>query len=233
MTEYLLFIDTETSGLPVNWGQPYAKANNWPHAVQVSWLIYNPDRSLLKKENHYIKNNGFTISPQATAIHGITDAFLTENGKDSLEVLQLLAVDLLKYRPMVIGHFALLDYHVLGAEYYRLAMSNPMRELPVFCTMMATRQLVWNPMPRYLRLEDLYCYLFCKDLLGQHNAINDAQGTADCFFELLNRNEVNEGTIERQTARFEKSRYPENSRRGCLLPLAAVFLLLLFIIWIL
>lgn len=231
MNDYLLFIDTEASGLPANWILPLTDDSNWPHAVQASWIIYDKNQSLIKKENHYIKNDDFTIVKSAMDTHGITNDFLAKNGEDRIVVLQLLVADLLKYQPMIIGHFIRLDYYILSADFYRSAISNPLSKLPVFCTMVASKELVWNPMPKYLRLEDLYAFLFHKELKDQHNALNDAQATADCFFELLNRDEINDAYIVRQTADFERYRDPVNRQNGCIVPVLIAIILFISIIW--
>ena len=81
MRDYLLFIDTETSGLPPKWDVPYSERDNWPYSVQIAWVIYTKDGQEIKKENHYVKDNDFEISPAAFRIHGISKAFLQEHGK--------------------------------------------------------------------------------------------------------------------------------------------------------
>ncbi len=55
MSDYLLFIDTETSGLPKKWGLPYSAKNNWPFSVQIAWVIYTKEGQKVKQENHFIK----------------------------------------------------------------------------------------------------------------------------------------------------------------------------------
>lgn len=233
MTDYLLFIDTEASALPAKWNLPLTAGDNWPHSVQISWIIYDKNRGLVKKENHYIKNEGFTITQSAIDTHGLTPAFLDKHGEPRDEVLQLLCADLGNYRPMVIGHFIRMDYYVLGADMLRANLYNPLTTMPVFCTMVATKHLVWNPLPRQLRLDDLYLYLFNKDLLGQHNAMVDAQATADCFYELFDRGEINDDYIKTQTADFEPFRDPTVKGEGCMLPTLILALLFILIIWIL
>jgi len=235
LTDYLLFIDTEASALPVKWTLPLTADSNWPHIVQVSWIIYDKNRSLIKKEDHYIKSDGFTITQSAIKTHGLTPGFLAAHGGNRNKILQLLCNDLLTYQPMIIGHFMRLDYYVLGADLYRSKLANPLTTLPVFCTMVATKHLVWNPLPRQLRLGELYTYLFGKDLQGQHNALVDAQATADCFFELLDRHEINESLIKTQTDAFEPFRDPAAKNKGCILPvlITAVLLLFILMIWIL
>lgn len=184
MRDYLLFIDTEASGLPKNWDLPYSAVGNWPYAVQISWLIYSMDGTKIKEEDHYIKDNDFTISPEAARVHHLRQDFLGINGQRRRTVLQFLTDDLLRYRPMLVGHFLNLDRHIIGAEYFRAEMEDPSTGLEGFCTMMGTTHLQPNPRQHYLRLGDLYESLFHSPLEHPHDALSDASATAACFFQL-------------------------------------------------
>jgi len=198
VNDYLLFVDTEASGLPINWELPYSTEGNWPSAVQISWLVYTKDGHEVKREDHYILNSDFVITPKAMEIHGINPGLLAVKGEDRKDVMQLLANDLEQYQPLVVGHFVQLDYHILSADFYRAGLVNPLAKLPLFCTMLATTQLRWTPMPKSLLLGDLYAFLFYKPLENQHNALTDAHAAAECFFELLKRTEISEKVIDRQ-----------------------------------
>ncbi|WP_345950982.1 3'-5' exonuclease [Mucilaginibacter sp. PAMB04274] len=198
MSDYLLFVDTEASGLPVNWHLPYSTEGNWPSAVQISWMVYTRDGREIKREDHYILNADFVITPKAMEIHGINPGILAVKGEARAQVMQLLANDLNQYKPLIIGHFVQLDYHILSADFYRAGIDNPLVGLPLFCTMLATTQFNWNPMPKSLLLGDLYAYLFYHPLQNQHNALSDATATADCFFELMKRGEIGEKLIQKQ-----------------------------------
>lgn len=190
MRDYLLFIDTETSGLPKRWDVPYHSKNVWPYAIQVSWIIYNKDGIKIKEENKYINDADFEIAASALEIHKIEPSFLRVLGVSRKEVLAALSIDLKQYQPLIVGHFIELDYHVLSADYYRAGIENLMAKLPAFCTMLATTHLVDKPVIKYLKLGDLYELLFNTPLLNQHNALYDAEGTAACFFELIKRDEI-------------------------------------------
>ncbi|MEJ7587948.1 MAG: exonuclease domain-containing protein [Ferruginibacter sp.] len=190
MKEYLLFIDTEASGLPKKWEVPYAAAGNWPYAVQVSWLIYSKKGKKISEQNHYINNDDFEISASAMRIHGLSKNFLQQNGISRKDLLCKLSEDIQAYQPMIVGHFMELDYRVIGADYYREGIENPMETSPTFCLMKASQHLQQNPKNKFLRLSDLYRLLFNQPLLAQHNAMADAAATADCFFELVKRNDI-------------------------------------------
>lgn len=90
------------------------------------------------------------------------------------------------------------DALVLGADFYRTGLENPLIGLPTFCTMLATANHVPNPWLKYLRLGDLYHLLFNTALEQPHNALVDARATADCFFELVKRGEINADKITQQ-----------------------------------
>ena len=190
LKDFLLFIDTETTGLPKSWHLPYSAVNNWPHAIQVSWIIYTNKGKKIKEENCYIKNIDCKVSPAAFKVHGITSTFLLQNGRSQKAILNKLSKDLKMYQPMVIGHFIELDYHVISAGFYREAIPNPLSDLTTFCIMLASQHLQHNPYHKFLRLGELYQLLFKKTLANQHNALVDAAATAECFFELLQTNQI-------------------------------------------
>jgi len=230
LSKYILFIDTEASGLPGNWTLPYSDDDNWPHIVQVAWLIYDEQRNLVKQQNHYINAEGVNITQSAIETHGITPEYLSSNGEPQSQVMEMLANDLVEYEPQIIGHFMQLDYYLLGAAFYRTGVFNPLSKLPVFCTMVATTQLLRSPSTRQLRLGDLYYMLFKTDLQHQHDALHDAQATAECFFELRDRGEISEAGMIQQNKDFNLQREPTKKSGGCLLPAIIVILLMLFAI---
>lgn len=192
MNDYLLFIDSEASGLPVNWELPYSVTGNWPYIVQISWLIFNRQGIKIKEEDHYIKDSEMTISPEATRVHRLRRDFLAINGKPRREILSLLAADIARYEPLLVGHFLNLDLHLVGAECYRAGVENPTMGLPAYCTMLGTTNLQPNPALRYLKLSALYMTLFHRPQENPHDALSDAAATAECYFELARRGQIRE-----------------------------------------
>jgi len=230
--DYLLFIDTEASGLPKRWNEPYTKENNWPFSVQISWLVYSKDGRELKREDHYISDRDFDITPASVKIHGITRDLLEIKGSPRKEVMQLLYDDLLKFKPLVIGHFMELDYHVLAADFLRSGVPNPIADLklPAFCTMMASTKFVKNPQSRFLKLGQLYDTLFNTTLLNPHNAIVDAKATADCFFEMMKRGDLSEAEVAAQN--LDLSIKPKLDKKYSWIFFSALLLILIITLWI-
>lgn len=225
--DYLLFIDTEASGLPKNWALPYTAKDNWPFTVQIAWVICTKEGQKIKQENHFIKESDIKIGKSATKIHFITQAFLQANGQSRYEVMQMLANDIYKYEPLIIGHFMEFDYHMIGADFYRAAMENPVKKEMTFCTMLATTHLIKNPTLKFFRLGELYEVLFNTPLKNQHNALVDAKAASHCFFELVKRGEVTDETIIRQQKEIRKP-YNDNKNTGCFIPI--LFIMSLFIL---
>jgi DNA polymerase III subunit epsilon len=208
VNEYLLFVDTETSGLPKDWNKPYADRDNWPHLVQVAWEVYTRQGELLKSENAYIKPSDYEMNVDSQRIHGISREFLESNGESRFDVLQRLQQDLLHYKPLVVGHFMQLDFHMLGLGFFRAGLDNPLEQLPTFCTMQATVHFVREARHRHLRLNELYLRLFGEPLQNEHDAATDAQATARVFFELWRK-----GDIDEETIRGQKEPPPAQARR--------------------
>lgn len=198
MKPYILFIDSEASGLPKKWNLPYSASGNWPHIVQLSWLIYTSEGIFVKEQNYYINNSDFTSAISAVKVHGITESYRKEHGVERRQVMEQLYADMQTYEPLIVGHFTELDMHFVGAEFHRLSMDNIAAKLPRYCTMKGTTHYVRNPQVKHLRLNELYIALFKTKLNNQHNSLYDARATADCFFELLKRGEVDDARIAAQ-----------------------------------
>jgi DNA polymerase-3 subunit epsilon len=80
-----------------------------------------------------------------------------------------------------------------------------------------------------LRLGELYSTLFNKPLHKQHNAMVDAQATAECFFAMLAEGTINDGSIEKQRLDREKRRQPV-LKSGCGIPVLVLLIITLLII---
>lgn len=200
MRDYMLFVDTETSGIPENWNAPYSMDEAWPHVVQIAWAVFTKDGVEVKSENHYIRADGFHIDQESMKIHGITEDFLNEKGEGRADVFHSLARDLEKYRPLIVGHFVEFDHHMMEMGFRRSGMDYVGRDLPRFCTMLAGRKYGSRLyIPRSLRLDELYMHLFQRRLENHHNALIDAKATADCFFEMLKKGDITTDSIAAQS----------------------------------
>ena len=45
----IIVIDTETTGLPLNYDNSILDLNNWPHIIQLSYIIYDISSNIIVK----------------------------------------------------------------------------------------------------------------------------------------------------------------------------------------
>ncbi|GAA4160471.1 hypothetical protein GCM10022217_24560 [Chryseobacterium ginsenosidimutans] len=197
MKKHLLFIDTETTGIPKRWDLPYSDTDNWPSAVQVSWIIYDENGNEIKRENCYIDVDDLKISTKSFKIHGITKEFLSKNGQARSFVLEKLSADIQKYQPLIIGHFTEFDIDTLSCDFYRANLENPFQQSHFYCTMLKSNDYNLNPNVNYLRLNQLFEFLFKEKMERSHDAMIDAEMTAKCFFEIRSRGEIPEDEFQK------------------------------------
>ena len=225
-------IDTECSSLPKNWKASYAQSENWPFLVQISWLIYRWDGTLVKQENHYISDPDFNTSPESLAIHHISDDMRKEKGTSTKSVLSLLSADLKSYQPIILGHFVELDFHLINAAYYRIGLQdNPLMHLPFFCTMQASAQLPQMSNNRQLRLTDLFRFLFSEEQPFPHNAYYDALAAAKCFFRIKEEIPMTLAYVKQQKPFIQNIQYQRNTKKLGMALFLAVLLVLIFLMF--
>ncbi|WP_147678460.1 DNA polymerase III subunit alpha [Algibacter pacificus] len=215
---YLIF-DTETTGLPKRWDAPITDTDNWPRCIQIAWQLHDEMGNCIEHQDYLVKPEGFNIPYDAEKIHGISTELAEEQGIPLAEVLEKFNAALGKTK-FVVGQNVKFDLNIMGAEFVRGAVENPLQELPVLDTCTEhTASLCQIPGGRYGKfklptLSELHEHLFQVGFSEAHNATADVEATTRCFFELVrlgeytkeqldvapeyfkNFNEANPGTIE-------------------------------------
>ena len=189
---YLIF-DTETTGLPKNFNAPVSDTENWTRCVQIAWQLHDEYGRLVEAENHLVRPDGFNIPFEAESIHGISTELAQEKGIAIEAVIQKFQ-DVLRQAKFIVGHNVNFDINIMGAEFYRLGIPNPLPEISVLdtCTE-TTAQLCKIPGGRGGRfklptLTELHEHLFQEPFVEAHNASADVEATTRCFLELIRRN---------------------------------------------
>ena len=185
-----MVVDCETNGLPVDWRAPVTVLDNWPRAVQVAWSLYDEQHRQTRFATRIVRPDGFSISPDAARVHGITTERAAREGfpvRDVLYELYLAAQDAQHF----IAHNAKFDGAVLAAEFLRQDWQPPFIPDSMICTMESSTDYCRLPGgPRgykWPKLEELYAVLFGASFDGAHDAGVDVAACACCFFELKNR----------------------------------------------
>ena len=229
MARYLLFLDTETTGMPTRWDQPYEDERAWPSVAQLAWAVHTTEGTVVKTDQAYLQIPAGRMPASAVAIHGLTPEFLQAHGQQPASVLRRLLADLATYQPRVVGHFLRFDFHVLGAAFQRAGLPNPLPGLPQFCTMAPA----WPPLaataPRRLRLHELHEMLVREPLPRLHDAVVDAAATARCYFELQRRGLLSDALLAAHTP---LTAMPARAARGkWLLPLLVIGILACYVLY--
>jgi len=187
-----LFFDTETTGLPKDWKAPITDFNNWPRLVQLAYLKYSDNGTLLAEGDYIIKPDGFIIPQEASKIHRITNEKAIKHGLSLEFVLAEFAFFVSKSNVLV-AHNMSFDEKILGSEYLRLGLKNPLVEKKRLCTMKLTTDLCKIPGQygfKYPNLNELHNFLFNTNFEEAHNAAADIHATAKCFWELKRLNKI-------------------------------------------
>lgn len=205
--EYILFIDTETSGIPKHWSASAKRVDKWPYILQIAWAIYTRSGEKVVFRNFYnIDAGDVDIDHDAQLIHGITNQMLDDKGIKRKKALNLLAKDLKKYEPLMVGHFLELDKRMVEVGFVRAGIEHDLSDYPKFCTMRFSRNLsTHSTSSHFMRLNELYKYIFGSEMQWQHNAFYDVMATKECFFELVNQGAITEKTVREQQSYFRKT----------------------------
>ena len=187
---YYLFFDTETTGVPKNYNAPASNTSNWPRLVQLGWILTDESGNEISSGNEIVKPEGFTIPSDASRVHGITTEVALRDGKLLKQVIESFLKDTVGIKCLV-GHNVSFDQKVVGAELYRLGITDTistaksldtMKAATNYCKILGTYGYKWP------KLIELHRKLFGCDFEDAHDAMADITATKKCFFEMRRRN---------------------------------------------
>jgi DNA polymerase III epsilon subunit-like protein len=183
----LLFIDTETTGLPGSAGSVFEK---WPRIVQLAWAVYDREGNRDSVNSHIIYPADFTIPADAASIHGITTDRAKKEGLSLFKVLPLLNQDIDR-ASIILAHNADFDLPIVNTEFMRCKIGTSLLEKQTFCTMKTPGIVrccgIRSPSGdryKWPTLMELHSHLFGTGFSGSHNASADVEACAKCYFEL-------------------------------------------------
>ncbi|MFT5677626.1 DNA polymerase III subunit alpha [Patiriisocius sp. Uisw_047] len=207
---YLIF-DTETTGLPRNWKAPLSDSDNWPRCIQIAWQLHDEMGNVLEHQDYLVQPEGFNIPFDAEKIHGISTELAAAKGVTLEEMIAKFQEALAKTK-FIVGQNVKFDLNIMGAEFLRLGMENPLPTMPLLdtCTE-TTAQMCQIPGGRGGKfklptLTELHKFLFDKPFGEAHNATADVEATTRCFFELIRRQIFTVTELEVQPDYFENFR---------------------------
>jgi DNA polymerase III subunit epsilon len=182
----ILFFDTETTGLPLNWKAPVENVNNWPRMVQLAYQFYDANGNKISGADYIIKPDGFTISAEVSMVHGISNERAIREGVPVRVVLQEFS-NLVSRASLLVAHNISFDSKIVGAEFIRAGMTNTIPMKRQLCTMEKATNYCALPGPygyKWPKLSELHYKLFRAYFDEAHNAAFDIQATVRCYWEL-------------------------------------------------
>lgn len=187
-----LFLDTETTGLPLDWKAPVGQLDNWPRIVEIGWILSDKDGQEIESQTLILKPDGFLIPKESSDIHGITNEQANSQGADRIAVLKQFAT-LLDKAQVLVAHNIEFDKKVLHAELIRYNIKSNIHKIDKLCTKELTTdycKIPGNYGYKWPTLSELYEKVFSIELSSSHSASSDVKACKDCFFELVNRSVI-------------------------------------------
>lgn len=183
----VLFLDTETTGIPERswkWDEDYAQ---YPHVVQLAWMHG------CTVESHVIRPDGWEIPEEATNIHGITTDFALACGEPFAAVVDRFIQDC-HDAGLLCGHNIHFDTGIikanilreLGREYYdandvESALYKGKRIDTMRPTMKWVDARTQNGRLKFPTLSELYAHCFDGETFPAHDALADVKAVARCL----------------------------------------------------
>lgn len=192
----LLFLDTETTGLPITRHASIYRLSNWPRLVEIAWIECYENGTVAAEYNSIIKPKSFEIPISASAIHGITTERATKEGVPIDPVLKGFHNSLLR-SSFLIGHNIDFDAKVILAEYIRAGFIWSHFQFlwkKQICTMKSSKNFcrirTGRGYYKYPKLSELHTKLFGKPSDEKHSALEDTRTCMKCYFELKRRGKI-------------------------------------------
>ena len=180
----VLIFDVETSGLFAR-GANYKNLEEFDKArlVSICWLLVQGDS--IVEQSYFVIKPTFSISPESTAIHGITNEYAHEHGIDLNIVLDKF-YESLKKAHVICAHNISFDEQIMKSEFFRTNKKSALSEFKSkhqICTMMKGR--LFMKVRKYPKLSELYKYLYNEELTNAHNALDDTKHCYKCYIKLF------------------------------------------------
>ena len=128
-----LIFDTETTGLPKRWNAPLSDTENWPRCIQIAWQLHDNKGVLIEHEDYLIQPEGFNVPYDAEKIHGISTELASKDGVPLEDVIERFQKALSKTK-FIVGQNLGFDNNIMGAEFIRLGIENPLPNYQVLDT---------------------------------------------------------------------------------------------------
>lgn len=209
MPRYLV-LDCETSGLHMfaKKGEPPipADAPGQPRLCGVTMIPIGPD---LEPDDEIISTlirpNGWEITPDITAINGLTTEQCAITGIDVEGVLLEYTRFVRDEKTIVVAFNAQFDTKIMRGELRRIGMDDLFELTPNICTMRGSMKLGVQKRREkkggFPKLSDVYWHFFEREPTDQHTSMGDAQSCLAIFRRLVSMGAAPEPAVHYSSTR--------------------------------
>lgn len=203
-------IDLETTGIPPKNASYETDYKLFPHIISMAWKCVK-DGQESETFEYIINNPGVIITPEITAINGITQEMCNASKWDIFTVLMQFIMDA-SSSDFIIGHNIYFDTSIIKANTMRivsggktpLAMFEKISEILHKDKRIDTMRAGIKLCGKWPRLVELHQKLFNEGFKA-HSAGNDVNACYRCFQELLRLNLVKVNLPEKVVVEVAKS----------------------------
>ena len=185
MEPKFVVFDTETTGL-FDFKLP-ADDPSQPRLASVAFIITDEDGQTIEAAKHYIKPDGWEMSPETTAINGLTTEFLAEHGAPITEVLDLYT-GYIESGLIVAAFNAQFDCKVMRAELRRAGRPDLFEDTRNTCVMRGLKPYKDQGLAikggQFVKL-DAACDFFGIINAEAHDAMGDAEAAREILMRLI------------------------------------------------
>lgn len=192
----ILAFDTETTGLPDFKARSVDPTQ--PHLVQLALVTFDDDGAEQEAVSVIVRPDGWIITPELTAIHGISHERAMDEGIPEDTATQMFVTFQAK-AALRVAHNESFDRRILRIAMTRAAIERDFIEAiekrPSYCTCNEAKPIVNLPPtekmmavgfkgPKPPKLEECFAHFFNEGLPGAHDALVDARACARLYFHL-------------------------------------------------
>lgn len=199
MSRVLVF-DTETTGLPKYKNASIFRPDDWPHVVQLSFLLYDAESNTVIDNGDYTIKlpQGVTIEPGAAMVHGITMEKCEAKGVQMLDAFKHFN-HAGSQADIFVAHNLLFDKRLMLVESKRIGINHPFADKqtgawkPDFCAMKQSVELckietknnkTGETYYKYPKLSELHNHLFGFAPTGLHDSMADILCCLRCYIKM-------------------------------------------------
>lgn len=188
--------DFETNGLPL-WNVASGDERQ-PHIVQMAMVAYTDSGIEMSHDCVIVRPNGWKITPELTAIHGISYQRAMDEGIPEKAAAEMY-LDTMTDTDLRVAHNIVFDIRIARIALVRSGYARELIERlearPKFCTCETSKPIVKRPPTERMiaagftgfkspNLQECMTHYFAEKIVGGHDALVDARCSGRIYFHL-------------------------------------------------